>query len=300
VIVDTLGHYVWYHLIDGMEGNLMRAFLSHDGTAVVYCMAGPQNALQDGKIVRVSLDGADVRDIPVPYLDHDMTELPDGTVTGIVVEDSPDHATSADTLVEIAPDGTQTTVWSAWDTWDPVAEGFSLEHNWTHANAVDYSPADDAYYLSLKSLETLLKIDRSTGEVEWAFGGDINEFTFLGTTLGLHHQFEVLDGSILLFENDLFDDAHVGRGYSRAVEMAIDEDARTAAETWTFQHDPPLSVPVKGDVHRFADGSTQIVWSTAGEIQDVTPDGEVTWQLDLDIGQVITFVQVADSLYGAP
>jgi hypothetical protein len=296
VIVDRWGHYVWYHLIEAERGNLMTAFLSVDGRSVIYCMAGPQDALEEGKIVRVSLWGDEVTDTPVPYLDHDMTELPDGTIAAIVVVAGGDDGTAtADSLVEIAPDGTSTTVWNAWDEYDPVALHFPMDHNWTHANAIDYAPDEDAYYFSLKALESMVKIDRATGTVEWALGGRLNQFTFDGAALGLHHQFEVLDdGNMLFFENERED-----RGYSQAVEFTVDQDARTAKEVWSYSHTPPLSVFAKGDVHRFADGTTQVVWSSAGEIQNVTAAGEVTWQLDLDIGQVITFVQVVDTLYRA-
>ena len=33
------------------------------------------------------------------------------------------------------------------------------------------------------------------------------------------------------------------------------------------------------------------------EIQNVTPEGEVYWQLNTDLGQAITFVQVVEDLY---
>ncbi|MDP2310402.1 MAG: hypothetical protein Q8P18_30575 [Pseudomonadota bacterium] len=53
------------------------------------------------------------------------------------------------------------------------------------------------------------------------------------------------------------------------------------------------------DVERFDEGATQVVWSSAGQIQRVTPEGIVTWQLDLDLGQATTFVQSVSSMYAA-
>ena len=89
------------------------------------------------------------------------------------------------------------------------------------------------------------------------------------------------------------------RQYSRVVEVEYDAASRSAQEVWSYVSDPPLYVFAKGDVHRFDDGSTQVVWSSSGQIQNVSPEGEVTWQLDLDLGQAITFVQVIDSMYGS-
>lgn len=293
VIVDNEGHYVWYHQVEA-SGNLMRAFLSTDGKHVVLCHAGPQDALQNGKIVKVSLDGADVTEIPFPYIDHDMVELPDGSIAAIVVDGQPEG--TADKIVELRPDGTTVEVWSAWDTWDPDTLGIpERERNWTHANALDYDPATDDYYISLKTMQTLAKIDRATGTLEWSMNGLANQFAFAGgEPVQMHHQFEVLDDTILFFEN-----GNPDRGYSRAVEVRVDEEARTAEEIWSYTSDPPLYVFAKGDVHRFDDGVTQVVWSSAGQIQNVTPEGEVVWQLDLDLGQAITFVQYVPSMYAS-
>ncbi len=293
VIIDNEGHYVWYHQVEA-EGNLMRAFLSADGKHVLLCHAGPQEALQDGKIVKISLDGSEVTEVPFPYIDHDMVELPDGTIAAIVVETR--EGRSADKIVELAPDGTQTEVFSAWDAWDPAELGIpDREPNWTHGNALDYDADEDVYYLSMKSMGTLAKIDRATGEVAWTMNGFANQFTYVDTEpIQMHHQFEVLDGTILFFENGDPD-----RAMSRAVEVAYDEDARTVQEIWSYTSDPPLYVFAKGDVLRFDDGVTQVVWSSAGQIQNVSAEKEVIWQLDLDLGQAMTFVQYVPSMYAS-
>ena len=78
----------------------------------------------------------------------------------------------------------------------------------------------------------------------------------------------------------------------------MDESALTAEEVWSFRHTPDLGVYAKGDVERYADGNTRVVWSTAGEIQDVTPDGTVLWQLNTELGYATTFVTRVPNLYG--
>jgi hypothetical protein len=110
----------------------------------------------------------------------------------------------------------------------------------------------------------------------------------------MQHQFQVLDGGILIFDNGPGE-----RDDPQAVELALDVEARIADQVWSDVRDPPVGVYAKGDVERFADGNTQVVWSTSGEIQNVTPEGEVQWQLDAELGYAITFVQHVRSLYVA-
>jgi len=148
--------------------------------------------------------------------------------------------------------------------------------------------------VSLKELGSLVKIDRSTGETLWGMNGVLDEFTLQnGYPTDYHHQFDVLDGSIVFFDN-----GHSSRQYSRLVEFAYDEEAWTQTQTWEYRAEPDIVVATKGDVDRFDDGNTRVVWSTSGMIQDVTPDGEILFQVETELGYVFTFTQQVDDLYG--
>ena len=67
-----------------------------------------------------------------------------------------------------------------------------------------------------------------------------------------------------------------------------------ATEVFSFVRDPQVSVQACGDVARLSDGTTQVVWSTLGEIQNITEDGSVVWTLNADLGLGITYVQVIE------
>src|SRR5690606_21345938 len=128
---------------------------------------------EDSEIVRVALDGSGSSSTPVPLLAHDFVEHPDGTIGAIVVEyrDVDGVAIRGDQIVEIDADGDLETIWSAWDCFDP-AEDMSddPEHGWTFANALDYDPEEEAYYLGMRNFSSIAKIDRSSGECEWVLG----------------------------------------------------------------------------------------------------------------------------------
>lgn len=292
-IIDDQGRYVWFDLLEP-GSNLMRAVQSHDGTHMIYCLAGPQDHLDLGSIMTVSMDGSERIIIPFPNIDHDFTELPDGTLAAIVVNTSTEHPGSANAIVEMAADGSTTEIWNAWE--DPALfASYRDGQNWMHANALDYDPGEDAYYISSKEIGTITKLDRQTGQSIWHLNGDANEFELLnGTELVLEsHQFQILDGGVLLFDNGLPE-----RLYSQALEFALDDEAMTIDEIWRYQHDPAMEVAAKGDVERFDDGNTQVVWSTGGEIQNVDPSGQIHWQFNTELGYAITFVDRMESLYG--
>jgi hypothetical protein len=296
-IIDQDGEIIWYYAPEG-EGNLMKAVVTHDRQQMLLGHAGNQGELENSRLEWVSLDGYGVHEESVPYFDHDMTELPDGTVTMIVVEPrtmDDGREWSADTLVERAPDGTLTEIFNAWDSIDPTGLGLDSAVNWTHANGLDYVEADDCYYLSMKEIGSVARIPRATGEIDWMVNGKLNDFEFLnGAAPGvMQHQFEVLgDGRLLLFDNGAPE-----RGYSRAVELQLDFEAMTAEEIWDYVRVPSVYVYAKGDVQRFSDNTTQVTWSTSGEMQIVDESGVVLWQLNADLGQAMTFVQPIQSFY---
>lgn len=299
-IVNAKGETVWYYLPVVQEGNLMRALLSHDRKSVILGHAGIQGKLELGRLQWISLEGGTVTELSVPGFDHDLVELPDGTICMITVErrtHSNGTPWEADTLLELHPDGTTTEIFNAWEAFeDPESLPSARAANWTHGNGLDYWPAEDAYLFSMKELGTLAKIPRATGEIEWMIDGTLNQFDFGDDELVmLQHQFEMLDnGNLLLFDNGTQE-----RGYSRAVELDIDEEALTARQVWDYIRDPSVFVVAKGDVHRFDNGNTQVVWSAVGEIQMVTPDGTPIWALNAELGQAFTFVQPVSSFYVA-
>lgn len=299
-IVNQLGEVVWYYrpVVEG--GNLMRALLTNDRKAVLLGLAGIQGKLEDSVLQYISIDGGTVTDLPMPYFDHDLDELPDGTVAMISVEKRTRPNGSpweADRIVELAPDGTETVIWNAWESLDSTPYVDQMASNWTHANGLDYWAEEDAYLISLKEIGSLCKVNRSTGAIEWMIDGELNEFDFGDDeVVEVQHQFEMMpDGNLLLFDNGT-----VQRGYSRAVELDLDIEARTATQVWEYIRTPPLVVFAKGDVQRFGNGNTLVTWSPSGEIQLVTPEGLPTWQLNAELGQGYTFVHPLDSFYDAP
>lgn len=295
VIIDGEGNIVWYWQDDrGLD--VYRVRLSLDGQSVLYNSADiTGEPSPDSAIVRVALDGSSEEAIPVPLLAHDFVEFPDGTLGALAYEYREDPAlgeVKGNQIVEIAPDGTQSVIWSAWDCYDPnEVMGDDPELGWSFTNALDFDPDADAYYVSFRNFSSIVKVNRADGSCEWGLGGEAGTIDIDGIPFLHQHQFEVLEDSVIVFDNS-------SQGLdARAVEYAVDWDAGTAEEIWSYQPDPPVQSFVLGDVARMAGGDTLVTWSTAGQLNLGTAAGETVWQLNTDIGYVFAFNSYSEDIY---
>jgi hypothetical protein len=314
-IINAEGEYVWYYFADS-DLDTYRARLSNDGESILFNQGSISgDPAENSSIVRLSLDGLQKTSIPIPLLAHDFVELPDGTLAAIAVEyraadggtegtdggiEGADGGTEEDEIkgnkiVEVSPDGSQSVVWTSWDCFDPVAEpGDDPDHGWTFANALDYDPVEDAYYIGLRSFSSIAKITRADYSCEWVLGGWASTISFAeGSTPMLHeHQFQVMESSILVFDNE-----GLAGQESRAVEFSLDFNSNLATQIWSYSSDPTVYTFVLGDVTRLEDKDTIVNWSVAGRIDRVSPEGDVKWSISTPMGFAFGFHTIADSLY---
>ncbi len=297
LILNSDGQIVWYHT-DDRELDFYRARLSRDGSTLLYNAASISgDPADDSELVRIALDGSSSSSLPVPLLAHDFVELPDGTLAAIVVEymDFDGSSLRSDSIVEVDPDGTQTTVWRATDCFDPAeVQGDDMEHGWTFANALDHDEVEDVFYLGMRNFSSIAKIDRASGACEWVLGGAASTFDFAaGSARFLHqHQFDVLGDHIVVLDNE-----GSLENESRVLEYELDLDANVATEVWSYVADPSVSTFVLGEPTRLDNGDTFVNWSTAGQLERVTASGESIWKVNTGAGFVFGFHTLAATLY---
>ena len=297
VVMDTDGDIVWWSLADDRLS--VRSILSVDGTSILYNIVSEELETADNALVRAPLDGAAVEHIPAPGHHHDFTELPDGTLAYLAydIRTIGDEQVFGDRLIEVAPDGTQLEVWNVWDHLEYVPDdGLGPGETWTHANAVDYDPSDDSYYIGMRSLSSIWKVQRSTGASVWELGGDASDFTMddPAAAFSKQHQFERLSDSMVVFDN-----ATESVGESRAMELRLDEETGTADLIWEYHADPALFCYVLGDVDRLDNGNTLVTFTTAGQIDEVSPNGDLIWRLNTGIGAGMAYTRQVATLYPA-
>lgn len=246
-----------------------------------------------GYVFRVPVAGGEVQKHELTWAHHDALLLDDGVIATLVSTfgEYEGDTVAGDSIVEIDPDGTERTIWDAFDVLAPAPNhAWSItqfpggEKDWTHANGLDYDPGEGAYYVSLWGTEQVIKVDRATGNTVWIMGGPENEFDFGDDGgFGPQHAPDFEGGRLTLFDNN---DA----SGSRACDYAVDEDARTATLTWSYAPADPLWALVLGDVTARDGGSHLMGWGSSGNIYVTDADDQLAGFLQMDkalaIGQV--------------
>ncbi len=306
LIVDRDGDVVWAHQpeVDYTHLYIPRVIRSRVGGWVIYHAAirdtdSPGGSDLEGRhALRVSLDGTRQESSPMPDAHHDLFEHADGVLVSLTHDTRTvgDLEVQGDRLVEFHPDGSERIVWSTWDRfeYDPDVP-YVPSVGWTHGNAVDYRKDEGAYYVSLYALGSIVKVDRASGETVWVLGGQHSDFTLPGGGTQLfarQHQFHLLGDGIVVFDNGDPEGAD-----SRAVEYALDEAARTVELRWEYHLDPPRYNVAMGSVERLPNGNTLITFSSLGQIDEVTPEGELVWRLRAEMGSGFGYSSWRNNLY---
>lgn len=157
-----------------------------------------------------------------------------------------------------------------------------LKKDWTHTNTVQSLPANkwyDAgdkrfkpgnYLISLRALDTILIVDRDTGQIVWQYSGD-----YKGGLSGQHEPNMIKKGlsgagNILIFDNGV-EETHTGSS------IILEINPVTLEVVWTYE-DECFYSPYRSTVQRLPNGNTFICEADHKRMIEVRPDGEIVWE----------------------
>jgi hypothetical protein len=245
-------------------------------------IAAPEPLFTDNHELTITGSGADER---LHLFGYDRREADLSSLGGPSTVEIAGH-----TLLRLRPDGSSEFAWSGWDhfgvdEWiepplpDPAS---TTQADFDHPNAVSLDQ-DGNYIVSWRNLGTVTKIDAQSGETIWRLGGVHNEFRFVNDPLdgfsAQHYARIQPNGHLLLYDNG----TRHQPSETRVVEYALDVPARTATLVWEFRHSPPIYTAYVGSVQRLASGNTAIGYGFVGHATEVTPDGNVVWEADMQV-----------------
>ncbi len=212
---------------------------------------------------------------------------------------TPTDQAVGDGVVEVDRDGNELWRWTAFEHQDeipPVAPGlFSCigwffggdTVDWTHGNAVAPAPGRNAFLVSFRNLNRIVKVDRESGEILWQLGRDL-DFEWIGDEPESERWFSVQhdphwlsNGHLLLFDNSyaIIDGVGMHGLWSRALELELDEEAMTVR--LVFEYRVPLTI-ILGSVERNENGNTLVTTGSQATAFEVTSEGELLWKLGFD------------------
>lgn len=270
LIVDRSGRAVW-SVETPRQRITMHPRVAVDGRSLLVdhnSFYGTFDGGRGSSVHRLLVDGSEVESWDTPGLHHAFTDLPDGRLaygrfTGYYVE----------SLAVVDPDRTIENVWSC--------DAFLAELDYggyCGSNTLNYDAASDRFLFSFYSVETIIEIDATTRQATrwfghlpgsyafdppesafwWQHGGHLTEAGTLLTST-----YRVPDGDELVLR-----------------EYEIDDAARTVRQVWTFGEGEGLWGIYMGEGHRLPGGNTLQNLGTYQRLREVTPDGEVVWDVE--------------------
>ncbi|HRH64784.1 MAG TPA: aryl-sulfate sulfotransferase [Bacteroidia bacterium] len=151
--------------------------------------------------------------------------------------------------------------------------------DWTHFNAVEMD-TDGNLLLSIRHFNEITKINRSTGDVMWRWGGKANQFTFTNDTpmfIGQHDCRRLANGNITILDNG-------APGHPVAAkEYQLDETTMQATLIWSYCPDSGLYSGAIGNVHRSMSGNTLIDYGMVDQLatafEVISPNGNTALEI---------------------
>jgi arylsulfate sulfotransferase len=331
VATDLEGNVIWYYDV-GPSSVAFPIKLLPNGHFMLNVYSVFENTTPD-EIREIDLAGNIMNRIPIGLVNqalsgpssfqlasfhHDFVVLPNGHLILLgnyseTINDAPGVPPGTmligDALVDWDPINGPVWTWSAFDHVDPAHAPYGYP-DWTHANAVVYSPDDGNLLLSMRNQNWIIKINYQNGtgdgSVLWHLGFE-GDFTLppgqapIEWNYGQHYPTFVSSNTSGIFSLMFFDNGNnrlmnaadetcgspgVGACYSSVPVLQLDESSKTATVLWQDNLYSVYSICC-GDAQLLANGDTEFdvaydVYTPGfSHIEEVTPAQQLVWKMDV-------------------
>ncbi|MCB9700074.1 MAG: hypothetical protein H6738_25020 [Alphaproteobacteria bacterium] len=292
VVVDRRGRVVWSHrapaervvLHPKLAADRQSIYVDHDSFWATFDLGASSS------VVQLTLEGQELRAIETPGLHHGFADLPDGSLAYGQVELLDEH------LVVVSPDGSRERLWSCRDWLAAIGELSPLSV--CNANTLNHDPATDHLLFSFWSLETVVEIDRPTGEVARWFGHVPGAYAFdpPDDAFWWQHGATFTPTGTLLVSTDLESSPGVGGdGVETLVrEYVVHPKTRTLEQVFTMDEGARILAGTMGDATRLPNGNTLHDLGGASRLREGTPDGAIVWDVSWDVSTIGRADPIAD------
>jgi hypothetical protein len=198
--------------------------------------------------------------------------------------------------------------------------------DWMHVSSFTWDKEEEALYICVRNLDTILKVDYNTKDILWEAGKNTSYTSYdingvIKESLWYHpHSLEKIgDNRFIIYDNDLFNLSNPdtmgvenSQGTSRFLEFEIDESSKTINEIWSWSSsDSSYYLPESGtDADRLPDGNTLGIFGNKALVlnlpddafvTEVSKSGEIVWEISIT-GQDETYfwIQTLERFYEQP
>ncbi len=285
-VLDRQGRVVWSRLTPDRNFTIYLK-VSADGDDILVDEATFWSEFDAGlasMVYRIKIDGSVVAEYATPGLHHAFADLPDGSVVWGAAEGFDEH------LVKVHPDGSTETLWVCSEYLAEV--GFEV---WCQSNTLTWNEPTDTFLYSFYTMHSILELDHATGEVvrswgvlpgSWGFDPGESQFWF-------QHGCSYTDTGTLMTSSHRGEDDAVGV----VREYELDEDEGVLREVWSFGTDGEIPLEKAGEAHRLPGGNTLHNYGSSGRLLEVTPDGDVVWDLTWNGEHLLGRTVLLEDLY---
>ena len=276
---DETGTIVWYYThqnVDGLDlqGKGLQTIKQKPNGNLVYvsrrCCLTEITPLGD-LVDQIVADGGAAG---IPH--HDFIILDDNRILfpsfeNLVIDDSANGgAAETDVIIDQLllwdqQNGNIEQVWYSRDFWDLTDPGQRVQwsgdiKNWTHINSISLGQ-DGNYILNSRNRNQIISLSQDFRTIEWQLAGPDSDYSFPNPNDRFYRQHaatQLPNGNILLFDNGRMRPESEGGEYSRALELHIDNDNRTATKVWEYRSDPDIFSPGISSAFRLNNGNTLV------------------------------------------
>lgn len=267
VIVDRQGRVVWYRETADRRLTLFPR-VARDGTHILWDATTYYVTGVEPSITRATLTLDRLEETTIPAMGFTWDELPDG---GFIYDEA--ESPYLYHLTRRGPDGAESRVWSCAPWMNPYNTGY-----WAcAANTAHYDAASNVVVWSMFQTSTVLGIDLTSGELLWELGEYPGGLGVSPESIRLelqHFPNWTPDGTLLLT-------THVPGGHEQHIrEFALDIGGNVATQVWDYAPEAGYYGDYAGEATRLPNGNTLVNFGTDGVLQEVTPAGDVVWEVD--------------------
>ncbi len=227
----------------------------------------------ESQVARLKIDGTEVALYDTPGLHHPFTDTPDGGLLWGA------HNGGWNTLRHMEPDGNTTDIWSCAAFYEEIKEDGEYTCS---SNTVTWDDASGHVLFSLYSSDSVVEIDPASGESlrwfghipeAWSFAPEDSAFWWQH---GVHYTEQ---GTMLVSAKE------TRNGTETVVrEYELDEDSQALVQIWSFGDGEGVYGPEMGEAHRLGNGNTLHNYGSGARVREVTPAGELVWDLTFSSG----------------